>query len=630
MRRSSWRFGGNSTWARGHRRKKKRSSRGSALETLEPRQLLAVTIAEFQAINDSTLMDDDGDYEDWIEIRNSDVNAVSLDGWSLTDDSDDLQKWQFPAVTVGGGEQIVVFASDKDRTDPDDVLHTNFQLSANGEYLALVNPAGAVVQDFGTEYPPQAADQSYGLAIGRDVVPLITDESPTRAIVPTDDGLGDGWTQSDFDDQAWFSGEMGVGYENLRPGFETRDDFDGAEIDPVWTVDIPVGGGSTVELNNGQLRLTVPEDQDTTFTSRGLAPLVYRDLPGVSPADYEIVTQITQGANDRGNPGIGIVDGSTGKLAVQLEYNNRLNFRLWAGGENQGSRISQRRTSYFLRLARDSSEGTWTGYYKLNEADNWIRVSIATDGVDDTPIISEPKPAIFGRTPTGVITANFEFLEIIVPDQRPVYGPEVGLNIGDEMFNNNASAYIRVPFSVEGDPARFEELGMTVRYDDGFRAFINGVEVADRNVPIESTWNSEASATFGAVNGQIPTVPINLSSAIANLQTGDNVLAIHGMNVSSLDSDFFFDAQLVASDVLSETEQFFITPTPNEPNDLPAAPSPVLVGEQGVFYGSRTVSLELPVDRSGTGDTVHRRREPSHTPVRALQCTGYFDREYAA
>ena len=47
-------------------------------ESLEPRIVLAADpiIAEFQAINDSTIQDEDGDFSDWIEVQNPDTEIV--------------------------------------------------------------------------------------------------------------------------------------------------------------------------------------------------------------------------------------------------------------------------------------------------------------------------------------------------------------------------------------------------------------------------------------------------------------------------------------------------------------------------------------------------------------------------
>lgn len=132
----------------------------------------APIISEFMASNTTTLADDDGAFSDWIEIHNPDAAPLSLAGWYLTDSATNKTKWQFPAVTLPAGGYLVVFASGKDRRNPSAILHTNFSLSARGEYLGLVRPDGETVAfDFGPRFPPQSSDVSYGLppAVGSGV-----------------------------------------------------------------------------------------------------------------------------------------------------------------------------------------------------------------------------------------------------------------------------------------------------------------------------------------------------------------------------------------------------------------------------------------------------------------------------
>lgn len=121
-------------------------------------------ISEFMAANTRTLADVDGKFPDWIEVHNPDGAAVSLGGWYLTDDAKDLKKWQFPEVNLPAGGYLVVFASDLNRRDPRDELHTNFELDAGGGYLALVRSDGtAVASPHGAKYPAQHDDISYGV-----------------------------------------------------------------------------------------------------------------------------------------------------------------------------------------------------------------------------------------------------------------------------------------------------------------------------------------------------------------------------------------------------------------------------------------------------------------------------------
>lgn len=121
-------------------------------------------ISEVMAANATTLADDDGAYSDWLELHNPDAAAVDLTGWYLTDTASNKRKWRFPAVTLPAGGYLVVFASNKNRRDPAVPLHTNFALSADGEYLALVQPDGATVAfDYAPNFPAQRDDVAYGL-----------------------------------------------------------------------------------------------------------------------------------------------------------------------------------------------------------------------------------------------------------------------------------------------------------------------------------------------------------------------------------------------------------------------------------------------------------------------------------
>ena len=262
--------------------RKLHASRLSLVEPLEPRLFLAADpiIAEFQALNTSTFADQDGDYSDWIEIRNPDSAAINLDGWYLTDDNTDLRKWKFPSVTIAAGDELLVFASGKDRADAAGQLHTNFRLSGDGEYLGLIKPDGiTVAHDFGDSYPVQVEDTSYGVALGRRTVELATETSVVKALVPASDALGLNWTQVGFDDAGWPSGHQGVGYEVLKPGTTVREEFD-ATLGPEWTTDIPQGAFTLSSIDGGRLQLFVPANQDTSSTARGFAPIVHRAARG--------------------------------------------------------------------------------------------------------------------------------------------------------------------------------------------------------------------------------------------------------------------------------------------------------------------------------------------------------------
>src|SRR5213594_3381429 len=185
-----------------------------------PAAAQSVMITEFLADNSGGLLDEDGDSPDWIEIYNSGTSSVNLNGWYLTDETNNLTKWSFPATNLGPSSFMIVFASAKDRRVPGAPLHTDFSLAASGGYLALVQPDGVTIAaEF--NYPAQRANYSYGLAQNVQVTRLITNSQTLKVQVPTGPPLSN-WTTNDFDDSTWQNGTNGVGYETSVPGFAVR------------------------------------------------------------------------------------------------------------------------------------------------------------------------------------------------------------------------------------------------------------------------------------------------------------------------------------------------------------------------------------------------------------------------
>lgn len=186
-------------------------------EQLEPRLVMTgVVINEFLASNTSGIRDQDGDRSDWIELRNTDAVAVNLAGWHLTDDAQDLDKWTLPAVNLAAGAYLTIFASGKDRSALGQELHTNFQLSTAGEYLALVMPDGVNVADSFAPYPAQLDDVSYGPGVSTES--LVGEHAGVSVFAPTNSTLGTTWTAASFNDTSWTHGATGVGYERTPGG----------------------------------------------------------------------------------------------------------------------------------------------------------------------------------------------------------------------------------------------------------------------------------------------------------------------------------------------------------------------------------------------------------------------------
>ncbi len=118
----------------------------------------SIVINEFMSKNETTIQDLDGDFSDWLEIYNSGNSEVNLEGFHLSDDSEDITKWVFPSAMIPAGGHLLVYASEKNLTAGIE-LHANFKISQSGEPLILSNPEGEVVSRIPSIW--MAADFSY-------------------------------------------------------------------------------------------------------------------------------------------------------------------------------------------------------------------------------------------------------------------------------------------------------------------------------------------------------------------------------------------------------------------------------------------------------------------------------------
>lgn len=119
-----------------------------------------LVVNEFMADNDNVVMDEAGEYDDWLEIYNPTDQDIFLSGMYLTDNPDELTKWQFPfgGVALATGSYLLIWCDNDPEQGP---LHATFKLSAGGEFIALVDVDGVTVID-SLSFGPQTTDVSFG------------------------------------------------------------------------------------------------------------------------------------------------------------------------------------------------------------------------------------------------------------------------------------------------------------------------------------------------------------------------------------------------------------------------------------------------------------------------------------
>ena len=117
-----------------------------------------LVINELLASNDQTQADQDGEFDDWIELYNNGTATIDLEGYTLSDDPADPFKWAFPAgSSIAPNAYVIVWADDDQQQAG---FHTQFKLSADGESVILSDPDGNEVDriDFGE----QETDVAFG------------------------------------------------------------------------------------------------------------------------------------------------------------------------------------------------------------------------------------------------------------------------------------------------------------------------------------------------------------------------------------------------------------------------------------------------------------------------------------
>ena len=137
-------------------------------------------INEFLASNDSCYPDENGEFDDWIEIYNAGNIPADLGGLYITDDLGDLVMWQIPdtdpdLTTIMPGGYLILWA---DKEPEQGVIHVDIKLDADGEEIGLVDPDGITIIDSYT-FGAQTTDISEGrLPDGTDTWEFFTIPTP--------------------------------------------------------------------------------------------------------------------------------------------------------------------------------------------------------------------------------------------------------------------------------------------------------------------------------------------------------------------------------------------------------------------------------------------------------------------
>ncbi len=528
----------------------------SSLLFLLPVHLAAgLTISEFLAENDGGLHDADGDSPDWIEILNDSPSSVNLAGWRLTDRAADLSRWTFPATNLPPGGYLVVFASGKNRAVAGQELHTNFQLDNAGGYLALIQPDGTVAHAYSPAYPPQRSNASFG--IQRQTAAsfsLLSARANLRWLVPSNGTLGAAWTAGGFNDSAWTAGTNGLGFDRDNSSTNIGAVVLALDFNERGTTPVTQPGFSSFVINSNlsattiQTNPTVRTYGPITLTFSNTAPLGYDDRVRTTPVNsggFTTSALLRDHIMSRELTSTGGLDLTFTGLVPDQTYG----VSIWSFDTGStGKRVS----NWYANGALVKSNYSFNGSV-LPTSDADYQFSFQAKSTPAGALVVSGRRSLSSQANSPAVQMNAIRLAITG------YAGQIATDLDAAMFGRNASVYARIPFTVT-NRAGFNRLRLDARYDDGFIAYINGQPVASRNAPAPPAFDSAATASHIGVNYE--SIPIDLTPGL--LLNGTNLLAIHGLNLASNDLDFFFQAELVAEQVVDTPNRYLWPPRPGQ------------------------------------------------------------------
>ncbi len=492
--------------------------------------LADVYISEFIADNKSSLLTADGEGSDWIELHNDGTTEADISGWYLTDDSSNLTAWMIPSGTVIAPDgYLIIFADKTPLPIIKNELHTNFRLSAEGEYLALVKSDGITIAcDFAPAYPPQYKDVGYGLT--QLQTPLINDTTPVRYRIPNAAG-----------NAPWHSATGGVGYTESIASFTVL----------------------CYELNTAVNSIDQAEQM--------IANSSYWKSPTAYPLEekHSVVNMHGTGgagnfSNDAPFPGQSIGTDYddfivTAETAVYIPFPGIYSFGV---GSDDGFRLNITGHGQNFESEHPAPRGFGTtvsafnfasaGYYDLRlifferGGAATLELSCAAGSFSSFDAVAFK---LVGD-PTAAVTMAADI------------GAYINTNVRENMININTRLDAEWKFELPPSIQSADTVTLKMRYMDGCSISINNNSLASLNTPSTLLWNSTATTSRSLEEGVTATT---ISIPRAMLNSGINTLSIIALNHSVTNGNFLISPELTHA-TADRWCRYFPEPTPGEAN----------------------------------------------------------------
>lgn len=536
--------------------------------------------------------DDTGTKRPWIELYNPNEGGICLDGLSL-DRGEGTSKFEFENSTVlWPKERRIIFLSGHNRKDPTRNLHTNFSVDYESGQLRLVGRDGSVIQSAG--WRDWTATGSFGIQ-DPQTTEVVGTSSPHSRLVTSSPPAD--WQDPLYSD-AWEDGTGGTGYELPT---KTEEQFTKR-----WSCSqAPSGIYGLYTYGTGSW--TNQGDGTYQATGTGLMGSPYGWVQGDDQSwTFETRLRIngTQSGTNRGflvKGGTRGVGGGYGTIFIQSDKVR------YGQPYDQGSTLSTASNSddfHVFRFAyhaptrrffvwRDGVQITSLagGRFSDSGRQNWlVWGAYDSNSAQDVTIDYASYDTTNAYAPSGPVTSS----GMGAGETKPLANDYTGV------FSGESTCLVRIPF--QGSSQALQGMRMDINFDDGFRAWINGVEVASCNAPVSGlTAPNPRDDSRGATS-----LSVDLSQFANLVQPTGNLLAIQVFNASGSDGRCFVSPKLTLIGQVPEAPRYFASPSPNG-TSLSGAPLPAMAwldSEEPPPTGGVPMALNVDTDGDGRSDLL--------------------------
>ncbi|MDD4797616.1 MAG: lamin tail domain-containing protein, partial [Eubacteriales bacterium] len=317
-------------------------------------------LSELMALNKGAYTAGDGNYYDWIEIYNPTGENFNLEGYTLSDNIEKLDKYVFPATVLSPGAYLIVFASGLSEAPTQGELHAPFKLSSMGESVYLCDPYGNIL------------DQITFDALGIDAVHARTGTQE--------------WEQLTY---------YTPGYPNTKEGYAAYEKTRVAPASPVKLNEIMSSNSITIADEDGDyadwVELYNSSDEPINLYNYGLSDDTGRTKQWVFP---DVTLQ----------GGEYLMIYLSGKNRVDPAGNLHANFRL---NSYEGTVLFSNPQGQIIEQVQVDNLATDTSYGRVEGTDQWQNYSHPTPGYPNTEEgFNALQPSMYADMTTPVIISE--------------------------------------------------------------------------------------------------------------------------------------------------------------------------------------------------------------------------------